>query len=75
MRYETNLETGETTEHPDAPIIQAVPLTQEQINLQRQQAYRVESDPIFFKEQRGEVPTGTWLAKVDEIKARYPQVL
>lgn len=38
----------------------------------RAQAYRDESDPIFFKEQRGEVPTGTWLAKVAEIKARWP---
>lgn len=38
----------------------------------RAEAYREESDPIFFKEQRGEVPAGTWLASVAEIKARYP---
>lgn len=38
----------------------------------RAEAYRTESDPLFFQEQRGEVETGTWLAKVEEIKARYP---
>lgn len=37
----------------------------------RAEAYREESDPLFFQEQRGEVPPGTWLAKVQEIKARY----
>jgi hypothetical protein len=39
----------------------------------RAAAYRAESDPIFFKEQRGEVAAGTWLAKVAEIKARWPE--
>jgi hypothetical protein len=39
----------------------------------RAAAYRAESDPIFFKEQRGEVDAGTWLAKVAEIKARWPE--
>jgi hypothetical protein len=39
----------------------------------RKQAYLVESDPLFFMQQRGEVPAGTWEAKVEEIKARYPK--
>ena len=39
----------------------------------RRQAFTNEADPLFFKEQRGEVPVGTWLAKVEEIKARYPK--
>lgn len=39
----------------------------------RRVAYTTESDPLFFKEQRQEVPVGTWLAKVNEIKARWPQ--
>lgn len=38
---------------------------------QRAEAYRVESDPIFFKAQRGEATMDEWLAKVTEIKARY----
>lgn len=38
----------------------------------RGDAYRRESDPLFFLEQRKEVPEGTWLAKVNEIKSRWP---
>jgi hypothetical protein len=34
-------------------------------------AYRVESDPLFFKAQRGEATQQEWLDKVAEIKARY----
>jgi len=45
----------------------------EQTNLARQAAYAAESDALFFKEQRGEVPEGTWLAKVAEIKERFPK--
>ncbi|CAB4121760.1 hypothetical protein UFOVP16_2 [uncultured Caudovirales phage] len=39
----------------------------------RGDAYRVESDPLFFKAQRGEATMDEWLAKVAEIKARYPK--
>jgi hypothetical protein len=39
----------------------------------RQRAYEKESDPLFFQEQRGDVPGGTWAAKVAEIKARFPR--
>lgn len=35
-------------------------------------AYRDESDPLFFKAQRGEATMDEWLAKVEEIKARIP---
>lgn len=47
------------------------------INITKQQranAYRTESDPLFFKAQRGEVTMEEWLAKVAEIKARYPDI-
>ena len=44
----------------------------EQVRQQRAQAYREESDPLFFKAQRNEAAMSDWLAKVDEIKARYP---
>jgi hypothetical protein len=37
----------------------------------RAEAYREESDPIFFKWQRGEATEQDWLDKVAEIKARY----
>ena len=38
----------------------------------RADAYRSETDPLFFKAQRGEATNDEWLAKIEEIKARYP---
>ena len=38
----------------------------------RSNAYRSESDPLFFGWQRGENTEQTWLDKVAEIRARYP---
>lgn len=39
----------------------------------RFQAYTKESDPLFFKWQRGEGTEQAWLDKVAEIKQRYPE--
>ncbi len=39
----------------------------------REAAYRAESDPIYFKSQRGEATKQDWLDKIAEIKARYPK--
>ncbi len=44
----------------------------EKVKPQRAVAYMTESDPLFFKAQRGEAAMGEWLAKVEEIKARFP---
>lgn len=55
----------------DWEIVMAGPPAKLDYSALHEQAYREESDPLFFKEQRGEVPAGTWLAKVAEIKARY----
>ena len=38
----------------------------------RAEAYKSESDPLFFKAQRGEATMDDWLAKVDEIRLRFP---
>lgn len=38
----------------------------------RRAAYAAEADPIYFMSQRGEATQADWLAKVAEIKARYP---
>jgi hypothetical protein len=35
-------------------------------------AYNLESDPIFFKSQRGEATNQQWLDKIAQIDARYP---
>lgn len=37
----------------------------------KKEAYREESDPLFFKWQRGEVTQQEWLNKVNEIKQRW----
>lgn len=44
----------------------------QQKDQQRKLAYQNEADPLFFKWQRGESTQEVWLAKVAEIKARYP---
>lgn len=46
--------------------------TQAQIDAMRRAAYEAEADPLYFKSQRGEATAEEWLAKVVEIKARYP---
>ena len=38
----------------------------------RNQAYIAESDPLFFKSQRGEATVEEWQAKIEEIKSRFP---
>lgn len=38
----------------------------------RSNAYTTESDPLFFKYQRGEATKEEWEAKIAEIRARYP---
>jgi len=45
----------------------------QEVQNNRRNAYQSEADALFFEEQRGEVSGGTWAAKVDEIKARYPK--
>ena len=46
--------------------------TQEEQELNRQAAYTQEADPLFFKWQAGEGTEQEWLAKREEIRARYP---
>ncbi|QEL64797.1 hypothetical protein OTERR_13210 [Oryzomicrobium terrae] len=45
------------------------------VQAQRAAAYREEADPLFFKAQRGDATMDDWLAKVAEIKARFPDPL
>ena len=49
-------------------------LRNEQIAAQRRTAYEQEADPLFFKHQRGQATKEEWLAKIEEIKARFPEV-
>lgn len=56
------------TEQPDY----ANCIEQELIRQKRAKRFRDEADVLDFKERRGEVPEGTWQAKVDEIRADLP---
>jgi len=58
---------------PAIIVTPPVPLTPDQIEALRKAAYQDEADPLFFKWQRGESTEAAWLAKIAEIKARYPE--
>lgn len=45
----------------------------QQADANRHNAYVAESDPLFFKAQRGESTMAEWEAKVNEIKQRFPK--
>jgi hypothetical protein len=66
-------ETSWTVRDKTAEELQAEAEAQAaRIETQRAEAYRIESDPLFFKSQRGEATHQEWLNKVAEIKTRYP---
>ena len=44
------------------------------IDRQREAAYKQEADPLGMQVLRGELDKSEWLAKIDEIKKRYPKV-
>ena len=46
----------------------------ESVKKKRHAAYIAESDPLYFKSQRGEATQQEWLDKIAEIDARYPYV-
>lgn len=43
------------------------------IDRQREAAYRLEADPLGMQAMRGDIDKSVWLAKIDEIKRRYPK--
>ena len=44
------------------------------IDYQREAAYRQEADPLGMQVMRGDIDRSEWLAKIAEIKQRYPKV-
>jgi hypothetical protein len=60
---------------PEPPVPEPepeLPLTYEELQALRQSAYSAEADPIAMQMLRDEATKEEWLAKIDEIKARYP---
>jgi len=49
-----------------------LPLTHEELQAMRQAAYTAEADPIAMQMLRDEATKEEWLAKINEIKARFP---
>jgi hypothetical protein len=73
MRTIVNVQTGEITQVPDDTVYpEPAPPTREQQELNRQAAYSAEADPIAMQMLRDEATKEEWLAKIDEVKARYP---
>lgn len=60
------LAAGNTPEHADPPPLPDTASL-------RRAAYAAEADPLFFMAQRGEATQAEWLAKIAEIRARYPE--
>lgn len=48
------------------------PFLEPTISELRQQSYALESDPIFFKWQRGEATEQEWLDVIQAIRDRFP---
>jgi hypothetical protein len=42
------------------------------IESNRRSAYQQEADPLYFMWKRGDATEEEWLAKIEEIKSRYP---
>ena len=65
QQYLAWLAAGNTPEPADpAPALDTAAL--------RRAAYAAEADPLFFMSARGEATQAQWLAKVADIKARWP---
>ena len=65
---EADWEARKIADEASAPARRA-----EEIRYQRRITYQSESDHLHLEEERGEVPVGTWAAKVAEIKQRFPK--
>lgn len=73
MRTIVNVQTGEVTQVPDDTIYpDQVPPTRAEQEVNRQAAYSAEADPIAMQMLRDEATKDEWLAKIEEIKARFP---
>jgi hypothetical protein len=77
ITYKQNVEEG-TPELVDSVWKQVWNVTDKSVDeinaiheSNRKEAYKEESDPLFFKWQRGEIDKQVWLDKVAEIKQRW----
>lgn len=71
-KWENNAWVCVNQEAVDQYIAEQTAQFNESQKKKRHAAYIAESDPIFFKSQRGEATNQEWLDKIAEIDARYP---
>ena len=72
MGTQIDAKTGKVSKSEDRPPTPEETESERQaIKRARADAYRTESDPLFFKWQAGEATEQEWLEKRDEIRARY----
>jgi hypothetical protein len=69
---------SESSKPTKAALEKLWPTVQHELELERvkearREAYRLESDPLFFEWQRGEATEQAWKAKVAEIQKRHPE--
>lgn len=50
-----------------------IEIINKKVESDRRFAYTMEADPLFFKVQRGEATQEQWIAKIQEIKLRFPK--
>jgi hypothetical protein len=73
MRTIVDLQTNEVTQVLDDIVYPVpVPPTLEEQEANRRAAYSAEADPLAMQMLREEATKAEWLAKIDEIKVRYP---
>lgn len=68
------VETKAYRQKTDQEIADEIAQKADQIRELRAEAYRLEADPLFFKSERGEATKEEWLAKVEQIRGRYPSI-
>jgi hypothetical protein len=74
LQWMDQVQTKPSKEEIDAEINRLKALEPSRIaTANRMAAYISESDPLFFKAQRGEATMQEWQDKIAEIKARFPK--
>lgn len=71
QRWETAWSVYNLTEEE---IFKKIEQLKNDVQQQRMKAYQNESDPLFFKAQRGEATIEEWKASVESIKLKYPYI-
>lgn len=72
--YQTNI-TGDVTVSEvadDYETPQQIAGYNAEQKVKRAEAYKEETDPMYFQAQRGDITEQEWLDAVDAIKERYP---